>query len=102
MAASKSPCQAEGKSHAPCANHSACAIQDCLAKNNNNSDKCLSAQFKLYACCYALYQRDAQATSPCCPSPSQLNAKRKEFPKEMEKALKDKLGDAYEKLKKEL
>ncbi|KAL7927453.1 DUF1903 domain-containing protein [Trichoderma austrokoningii] len=54
----------------------ACAIQDCLAKNNYNEARCQNAVKALYECCEAFYQRHGDdATSPSCPLPKLLRLK---------------------------
>ncbi|KAL7957027.1 DUF1903 domain-containing protein [Trichoderma compactum] len=54
----------------------ACAIQDCLSKNNYNEARCQNAIKALYECCDAFYQRyDDDATSPSCPAPKLLRLK---------------------------
>ncbi|KAL7942381.1 DUF1903 domain-containing protein [Trichoderma barbatum] len=54
----------------------ACAIQDCLSKNNYNEARCQNAIKALYECCDAFYQRYGDdATSPSCPAPKLLRLK---------------------------
>ncbi|KAL5089442.1 DUF1903 domain-containing protein [Trichoderma camerunense] len=54
----------------------ACAIQDCLSKNNYNEARCQNAIKALYECCDAFYQRYGDdATSPSCPKPKLLRLK---------------------------
>ncbi|KAH8124461.1 hypothetical protein ACSS6W_003191 [Trichoderma asperelloides] len=54
----------------------ACAIQDCLVKNNYNEARCQNAVKALYECCEAFYQRYGDdATSPSCPLPKLLRLK---------------------------
>ncbi|PTB47110.1 hypothetical protein M441DRAFT_53785 [Trichoderma asperellum CBS 433.97] len=54
----------------------ACAIQDCLVKNNYNETRCQNAVKALYECCEAFYQRYGDdATSPSCPLPKLLRLK---------------------------
>ncbi|KAL1931817.1 hypothetical protein VTP01DRAFT_9961 [Rhizomucor pusillus] len=48
------PCQKE-----------ACAIQDCLGKNNYQESKCEQAIQALRQCCEQLL--DSGGSSPCCP-----------------------------------
>ncbi|ORY93997.1 hypothetical protein BCR43DRAFT_495698, partial [Syncephalastrum racemosum] len=48
----------------PCQKY-ACAIQDCLTKNNYNEDKCQEQLAALRDCCVTLL--DSGGTSPCCP-----------------------------------
>ncbi|KAF4509740.1 hypothetical protein G6O67_003882 [Ophiocordyceps sinensis] len=57
----------------------ACAIQDCLARNNYSEAKCQDAVQALYQCCQAFYQRHGnEASSPSCPQPSMLRLKLKQ------------------------
>ncbi|KAL6690286.1 DUF1903 domain-containing protein [Trichoderma pleuroticola] len=54
----------------------ACAIQDCLSKNNYNEARCQNAIKALYECCDAFYRRYGDdATSPSCPAPKLLRLK---------------------------
>ncbi|OQV04298.1 hypothetical protein CLAIMM_09204 [Cladophialophora immunda] len=63
------------KTDPPC-HPRACAIQDCLQKNNYKEEKCQSAIDALYECCNAFYKDqgdDASTTS--CPKPKLLRLK---------------------------
>ncbi|KAL7794517.1 DUF1903 domain-containing protein [Trichoderma ceciliae] len=63
------------ESRPPC-HPRACAIQDCLSKNNYNEARCQNAVKALYECCQAFYQRYGDdATSPSCPAPNLLRLK---------------------------
>ncbi|OTA81693.1 hypothetical protein M434DRAFT_401280, partial [Hypoxylon sp. CO27-5] len=57
----------------------ACAIQDCLTKNNYNEAKCSHLIDALYECCDAFYQKYGDsATSASCPKASLLRLKMKQ------------------------
>ncbi|KAF7860766.1 hypothetical protein EAF04_008284 [Stromatinia cepivora] len=62
----------------PC--HSkACAIQDCLAKNNYNEEKCRSQVDALYDCCNAFYEKNGDdAKTVSCPKANLLRLKMKQ------------------------
>ncbi|RPB28229.1 DUF1903-domain-containing protein [Terfezia boudieri ATCC MYA-4762] len=54
----------------------ACAIQDCLLKNQYNESKCSHLIDALYECCAEFYRRRGKAAkSVCCPSESLLQLK---------------------------
>ncbi|KEY71617.1 hypothetical protein S7711_08085 [Stachybotrys chartarum IBT 7711] len=54
----------------------ACAIQDCLSRNNYNEAKCQNAVKALYACCEAFYDKYGDdASTPSCPKPKLLRLK---------------------------
>ncbi|KAL7814133.1 DUF1903 domain-containing protein, partial [Trichoderma gracile] len=54
----------------------ACAIQDCLTKNNYNEARCQDAVKALYECCDAFYRRYGDdASTPSCPKPNLLRLK---------------------------
>ncbi|KAM3508050.1 hypothetical protein MY11210_006898 [Beauveria gryllotalpidicola] len=58
----------------------ACAIQDCLTKNNYNEAKCQDVIKALYTCCEFFYERYGDdASSPSCPKPSLLRLKMKQL-----------------------
>ncbi|KAI1209470.1 DUF1903-domain-containing protein [Annulohypoxylon truncatum] len=63
----------------------ACAIQDCLTKNNYNEAKCSGFIDALYECCDAFYRKHGDnATSASCPKASLLRLKLKQRQDEME------------------
>lgn len=87
-------CQAEGgcapvtvySSLAVSLTRSACAIQDCLTRNNYNDAKCQDRVRALYACCDAMYKRgaaqgksEAETKSDSCPLLSVVKRKMKQF-----------------------
>ncbi|PHH74629.1 hypothetical protein CDD80_2960 [Ophiocordyceps camponoti-rufipedis] len=54
----------------------ACAIQDCLNRNNYNEAKCREVVRALYDCCQRFYDRyGEQAQTPSCPQPDLLRLK---------------------------
>ncbi|KAK0383312.1 hypothetical protein NLU13_9225 [Sarocladium strictum] len=54
----------------------ACAIQDCLTKNNYNEAKCQNVINALYECCDAFYKRyGEEASTASCPKPDLLQLK---------------------------
>ncbi|ATY63049.1 Cx9C motif-containing 4 [Cordyceps militaris] len=58
----------------------ACAIQDCLTKNNYNEARCQDVIKALYTCCESFYERHGDsASSPSCPKPSLLRLKMKQL-----------------------
>lgn len=58
----------------------ACAIQDCLTKNNYNEARCQDVIKALYTCCESFYKRHGDsASSPSCPKPSLLRLKMKQL-----------------------
>ncbi|CUM46887.1 Cx9C motif-containing protein 4, mitochondrial [Debaryomyces fabryi] len=57
----------------------ACAIQDCIQKNNYNESKCSKLIDNLYLCCKKYYEQngtDKQTT--CCPKFNLLQLKLKQ------------------------
>ncbi|PUU82395.1 hypothetical protein B9Z19DRAFT_1017821 [Tuber borchii] len=57
----------------------ACAIQDCLRKNNYNESRCTDLIDALYDCCLELYKRDGPgANRTCCPKEGLLKLKIKQ------------------------
>lgn len=46
----------------------ACSLQTCLSRNTYNPEKCDDYVRKLYQCCLAMIQRDANAQSTACPA----------------------------------
>ncbi|RKU42684.1 Cx9C motif-containing protein 4, mitochondrial [Coniochaeta pulveracea] len=57
----------------------ACAIQDCLTKNNYNEAKCDKLIDALYECCQAFYEKNGeQAKTVSCPKPDLLRLKIKQ------------------------
>ncbi|GMM46376.1 Cmc4 protein [Pichia kluyveri] len=67
----------------PCKSQ-ACAIQNCLKRNNYNESKCTALIDQLYSCCQNFYQTNGNdARSPCCPIPTLLQFKIKQ--REIEK-----------------
>ncbi|KAH6613973.1 hypothetical protein C7974DRAFT_321466 [Boeremia exigua] len=62
----------------PC--HSrACAIQNCIQKNNFNEEKCRKEVDALYACCNAFYkEKGDDARCVTCPKPDLLRIKLKQ------------------------
>lgn len=67
----------------------ACAIQDCLTRNNYNEVKCQSAVQALYKCCDAMYAQAArdgksmdEAKSTACPVKSVVDRKLKQWARE--------------------
>ncbi|KAE9581125.1 hypothetical protein CGMCC3_g3244 [Colletotrichum fructicola] len=63
------------KANPPC-HPRACAIQDCLAKNGYNEDKCQPVITALYECCEAFYRSKGEgAISASCPKPHLLQFK---------------------------
>lgn len=57
----------------------ACAIQDCIQKNNYNESKCSKLIDNLYLCCKKYYEQngtDKQTT--CCPKSNLLQLKLKQ------------------------
>ncbi|KAH6660232.1 hypothetical protein BKA67DRAFT_45115 [Truncatella angustata] len=66
------------KSKPPC-HPRACAIQDCLTKNNYNESKCQGLIDALYDCCNAFYRENGDnASSVSCPRPDLLRLKLKQ------------------------
>ncbi|RPA96949.1 DUF1903-domain-containing protein [Choiromyces venosus 120613-1] len=66
------------KTDPPC-HPRACAIQDCLVRNNYNESRCTDLIDALYDCCSELYKRDGPgANSTCCPKESLLKLKMKQ------------------------
>ncbi|OAQ97193.1 hypothetical protein LLEC1_02962, partial [Akanthomyces lecanii] len=58
----------------------ACAIQDCLTKNNYKEAKCQDVVKALYTCCESFYERYGDdASTPSCPKPSLLRLKMKQL-----------------------
>ncbi|KAF4594517.1 mature-T-cell-proliferation protein [Ophiocordyceps camponoti-floridani] len=54
----------------------ACAIQDCLSRNNYNEAKCREFVRALYKCCRRFYDRyGEEAQTPSCPQPDLLRLK---------------------------
>ncbi|KAI6779054.1 DUF1903-domain-containing protein [Emericellopsis cladophorae] len=54
----------------------ACAIQDCLTKNNYSEAKCQSVINALYECCDAFYSKYGEdASTVSCPKPKLLQLK---------------------------
>ncbi|KAI0846928.1 DUF1903-domain-containing protein [Daldinia vernicosa] len=66
------------ESNPPC-HPRACAIQDCLGKNDYDEAKCSRYIDALYECCDAFYKKHGDnATSPSCPKPNLLRLKMKQ------------------------
>ncbi|KAI1872442.1 hypothetical protein JX265_005322 [Neoarthrinium moseri] len=66
------------KSSPPC-HPRACAIQDCLTKNNYNESRCQGLVYALYDCCDAFYKRNGDdATTVSCPKANLLRLKMKQ------------------------
>ncbi|KAH7017847.1 hypothetical protein EDB80DRAFT_706117 [Ilyonectria destructans] len=78
MASTKTPKDdAEAK---PACLPRACAIQDCLTRNNYNDAKCQTAIKALYECCEVFYERNGdEGTTPCCPKPNLLRLKMQQL-----------------------
>ncbi|KAG6018987.1 hypothetical protein E4U41_003466, partial [Claviceps citrina] len=58
----------------------ACAIQDCLTRNNYSEAKCQDVVKALYECCDAFYRKyGEEATTPSCPKPSLLRLKTRQM-----------------------
>lgn len=54
----------------------ACAIQDCIQKNNYDESKCQKQIDQLYTCCKLFYSKKGKlAHSVCCPKFSLLQLK---------------------------
>ncbi|KAF1838080.1 DUF1903-domain-containing protein [Decorospora gaudefroyi] len=63
------------KTDPPC-HPRACAIQDCIQKNNYNEEKCRKEVDALYECCNAFYKENGQeASTVSCPKYSLLKLK---------------------------
>ncbi|KAL1586910.1 hypothetical protein WHR41_04213 [Cladosporium halotolerans] len=57
----------------------ACAIQDCIQKNNFNEAKCQKQIDALYECCNLFYQRKGdEASVVSCPKASLLRLKMRQ------------------------
>ncbi|KAJ9644555.1 Cx9C motif-containing protein 4, mitochondrial [Coniosporium tulheliwenetii] len=57
----------------------ACAIQDCIQKNNYNEAKCSKEIDALYECCNAFYKKNGDdASTVTCPKASLLRLKMKQ------------------------
>ncbi|EMD01082.1 hypothetical protein BAUCODRAFT_29470 [Baudoinia panamericana UAMH 10762] len=57
----------------------ACAIQDCIQKNNYKEEKCQQQIDALYECCNLFYQRNGdQASTVSCPKANLLRLKMKQ------------------------
>ncbi|KAG6136924.1 hypothetical protein E4U22_007544 [Claviceps purpurea] len=68
--------QKNGVDASPPCRPRACAIQDCLARNNYDDAKCQQVIMALYECCHAFYQRHGDdARTPSCPQPDVLRLK---------------------------
>ncbi|KAK8873175.1 DUF1903-domain-containing protein [Apiospora arundinis] len=66
------------KASPPC-HPRACAIQNCLTKNNYNESKCQGLVDALYECCDAFYRKKGDnATSASCPKADLLRLKMKQ------------------------
>ncbi|KAK7988016.1 37S ribosomal protein rsm25 [Apiospora arundinis] len=66
------------KASPPC-HPRACAIQNCLTKNNYNESKCQELVDALYECCDAFYRKKGDdATSASCPKADLLRLKMKQ------------------------
>ncbi|PNS18986.1 hypothetical protein CAC42_6081 [Sphaceloma murrayae] len=64
--------EADLKTDPPC-HARACAIQNCLQKNQFDQSRCEKEIDALYECCNAFYQRDGDtAQNPGCPQASLL------------------------------
>ncbi|EUC50571.1 hypothetical protein COCMIDRAFT_32092 [Bipolaris oryzae ATCC 44560] len=54
----------------------ACAIQNCIQRNNYNEEKCRKEVDALYECCNAFYERQGEkASTVSCPKYSLLKLK---------------------------
>ncbi|KAI1076731.1 DUF1903-domain-containing protein [Whalleya microplaca] len=63
----------------PACHPRACAIQDCLGRNNYNESKCSHLIDALYECCDAFYRKHGDdATSASCPKANLLRLKMKQ------------------------
>lgn len=61
----------------------ACAIQDCLAKNNYNETKCKAQVEALYDCCNAFYEKNGdEGQTVSCPKAGLLRLKMKQLAQE--------------------
>ncbi|KAB5580129.1 hypothetical protein GE09DRAFT_1080983 [Coniochaeta sp. 2T2.1] len=70
--------QEDLKTSPPC-HPRACAIQDCLTKNNYNEAKCERFIDSLYECCQAFYEKNGeQAKTVSCPKFELLQLKIKQ------------------------
>ncbi|KAF2265831.1 DUF1903-domain-containing protein [Lojkania enalia] len=57
----------------------ACAVQNCIQKNNFNEEKCKREVDALYECCNAFYQQNGEtASSASCPKYSLVKLKMKQ------------------------
>ncbi|KXL42080.1 hypothetical protein M433DRAFT_94346 [Acidomyces richmondensis BFW] len=66
------------KTDPPC-HPRACAIQDCIQKNNYNEEKCQKQIDALYECCNLFYKRMGDnASTVSCPKPNLLRLKMKQ------------------------
>ncbi|KAH9845517.1 DUF1903-domain-containing protein, partial [Teratosphaeria destructans] len=66
------------KTDPPC-HPRACAIQECIQKNNYNEEKCQKQIDALYECCKLFYQRNGDdASCVSCPKPNLLRLKMKQ------------------------
>ncbi|CAK3961844.1 DUF1903-domain-containing [Lecanosticta acicola] len=66
------------KSEPPC-HPQACAIQDCIQKNNYKEEKCQKQIDALYACCNLFYQQNGDdASTVSCPKANLLRLKMKQ------------------------
>ncbi|ORY66488.1 uncharacterized protein BCR38DRAFT_181642 [Pseudomassariella vexata] len=70
--------QDDVNSNPPC-HLRACAIQNCLTKNNYNESKCQGLIDALYECCDVFYQKNGDdASTVSCPKASLLRLKMKQ------------------------
>ncbi|KAI0176619.1 hypothetical protein BJ166DRAFT_504917 [Pestalotiopsis sp. NC0098] len=64
----------------------ACAIQDCLTKNNYKESKCQGLIDALYDCCDAFYKKNGDgASTVSCPKSDLLRLKLKQRQEESSK-----------------
>ncbi|QLQ81358.1 hypothetical protein HG537_0F01190 [Torulaspora globosa] len=57
----------------------ACAIQNCLLRNDYDESKCRTVVQELYRCCQRFYeQQGTAARSRCCPLPHVLRDKMRQ------------------------
>ncbi|PSK55393.1 hypothetical protein C1H76_7814 [Elsinoe australis] len=71
--------EADLKTNPPC-HARACAIQDCLQKNQYDQDRCKKEVNALYECCNAFYQKEGDdAQNVSCPKASLLRLKMKQI-----------------------
>ncbi|KAK4636120.1 Cx9C motif-containing protein 4, mitochondrial [Fulvia fulva] len=69
----------EGLKSYPACHSQACAIQDCIQKNDYKEEKCQKQVDALYACCNLFYKENGDgASTVSCPKANLLRLKMKQ------------------------